>query len=94
MQQKRRGLHLVNLEQSSGSQRLIKDIDDKCLLCMAGIPETIAHRFWGCKISQRAWDFSIGIINTTKAKLGQAGPWRLLDWQHGIFGKKVPTFLS
>lgn len=83
---------MVNLEQSGGSESFIKDIDDKCLICMAGIPETIVHRFWGCKISQTSWDFSIGIINTMKAKLRQAGPWRLLDWQHEIFGKKVPTF--
>ena len=98
MRQIKKGLHLVNLEQSSGSQplesRIYQGFDDKCLMCMVGIPETIVHRFWDCKIAQRTWDFSIGIINTIIAKLGEVGPWRPLDWQHKIFGKKVPTFLN
>lgn len=30
-----------------------------------GIPETIkliAHKFWECKMNERAWDYPIGII--------------------------------
>ena len=34
----------------------------------------------------------LGIINNTIADLHQSGPWMPLDWQHGIFGKKTPTF--
>lgn len=29
-----------------------------------------------------------------KARLGQKGPLKILDWQHGIFGKKIPSSLS
>jgi hypothetical protein len=40
------------------------------------------------------WDFYIGVVNITKAQLGQREPWRPLDWQHGIFVKKIPSTLS
>lgn len=73
---------------NSWRDRFIKDIDGNCLMCMLDIVETIVHRFWGHKIVRRAWDYSIGIINIMKAKPWQKGPWRPLDWQHGIFGEK------
>lgn len=74
--------------------RFIKGIDNKCLMCRMDILEIITCSFWDCIIAQRAWDYSIGIINTLKAKLGQKGPWWPLDWQHGIFGKVVPSSMS
>lgn len=70
--------------------------DDKCHMCMVGVAEYIAHRFckWDCRIARRAWDFSIGVMNTMKAKPRQKGPRRPLHWQHGIFGKRIPTSCS
>ena len=48
---------------------------------------------WDCKIARRARDSSIMIINTMKAKPRETCLWKPLDWQHEIFGKKIPSFL-
>ena len=40
---------------------------------------------------REAWDFCTGIINKVKASMG---PWKVLDWQHMNFGKKIPSSLS
>lgn len=29
-----------------------------------------------------------------KARVGQKGPWKVLNWHHGIFGRKIPSSLS
>lgn len=77
-----------------GGLGFIKYIDDKCLMYMAYLPETIVHRVWDCKITRRARDYTIGIINTMKAKSSKKSPWQPLDWQQGIFWKKVPLSIS
>lgn len=35
----------------SWSVRLITDVDDKCQMCMAYMPETIAHKLWDCRVA-------------------------------------------
>ena len=45
-------------------------------------------------MAKRAWDFSIRIINKVKASSNQMGPWKVVDWQHGNFGKKISSSLS
>lgn len=56
----------------------------KSLLTKVGVTKLLA---W-------AWGLFVGIIHFLKARLEQKGPWRLLDWHHGIFMKKNPNFLS
>ena len=74
--------------------RFIQDIKNEYHLWMVDTTKTIAHRFRDCRFAKRAWDFSVGILNTMITQLGQKGPWRPLDWQHKNVGKKILTSFS
>lgn len=45
----------------------MKDVDGKCWMTN-DLPNSIAHKFWESMVTQRVWDFSIGIINATNAR--------------------------
>lgn len=68
----------------------IKDIDDKCCMCNNDILKAIAHMFWDCRIVRRAWDFTIGIINTIRAKLGEKNAMENIE----LAIRKYPTYLA
>lgn len=60
---------------------------------MPHVQETIAHRFWDCKVVRNTWGFAIGLINTMKETSQHKDMWRPLGL-YKIFGKKVLSSLS
>lgn len=79
---------------NSWKAKFIANIDEKCIMCETNIPKTVTHRFWECMVARSAWEFSNNVVDNMKARLGQKERWRPLDWQHGIFKKKIPKTLG
>lgn len=75
---------------NSWRAKVIAEIDDTCQMCMLDIPKTITCRFWDYRMACKAWDFSVGIINTIKSRPGQKGVVEI----NGISGKKIPTSIG
>ena len=65
-------------------KKLNANLDDKCHISHAYFPKVTGHRIWDYKISRRAWDFAIMIIDSmqidTKTNMALK-PFRLDFWE-------------